>query len=534
MALVGYIYRVLVLNSVGTLKPMSLESAVAFALFCMGFLAAQPKRGFMLTITNRTTGGTMARRLLPMAFLVPLLLGLLLLAGEKAGYFREELALSIFAVSNIVIFTALISWNAKLLYRTDLDRVRTERRLAAQHNATRVLVEAPNLDVGLPRVLQAVCEALGWQIGAVWTLDHHAARLRCTQIWSSNDSGLQEFVRTAQTTVLPADGGLPGQVWSRGQPVWSQDVAQLSDDPLAGMARHAGLHGAFAVPIWSAHKIFGALEFFSRYVEPPDPDLLEMMGIVGTQIGLFIERTRAEAQLRDTSANLQRSNTELQQFAHVASHDLFEPLRMITSYLQLLQQHYHHQLDARAAEFIGFALDGAKRMDALIHDLLVYSRVDVRGRSLEPTAAEQALDAALSNLKVAIEETGATITRGPLPWVRADSVQLTQVFQNLIGNAIKFHGPEPPRVEIEARRQNNEWRFLVRDNGIGFESKFFDTVFVIFQRLHTRQEYAGTGMGLAICKKIIERHGGRIWVESVPGKGSTFYFTLPAIDGAGG
>ena len=530
LALVGYIYRVLVLNRLGMSKPMSLESALVCALLCLGFLAAQPRRGVMLTITNATSGGIMARRLLPMAILIPLLSGLLLLMGEKAGLYGEELAISIFAVANVLIFTTLIWWNAKLLFVADLERVRTERRLAAQHNATRVLAESSGLEVAVPRLLQAVCEALGWQIGALWTFDRQAALLRCAHLWHAAEVHQNEFVQESRACSLSPGDGLPGVVWRQAGPLWISDLARDSRVKRSASAAKAGLHSAFGLPIWSGHEMYGVLEFFSRTAEPRDPALLEMMGIVAAQIGLFIERTRAEEQLRETTANLQRSNAELQQFAHVASHDLFEPLRMITSYLQLLQQEYRGGLDARAHEFIGFALDGARRMDALIHDLLAYSRLDVRGHALEPVESEHALNAALANLKIAIEEAHATITRSPLPRVRADSLQLTQVFQNLIGNAIKFHGSEPPRIEVAAHRRNGEWLFLVRDNGIGIDPRFFETIFVIFQRLHTRAEYGGTGMGLAICKKIIERHGGRIWVESAPGKGSTFFFTLPVSD----
>jgi signal transduction histidine kinase len=244
---------------------------------------------------------------------------------------------------------------------------------------------------------------------------------------------------------------------------------------------------------------------------------------------LSMERARAEQQLRQTSANLARSNTELQQFAYVASHDLSEPLRMITSYLQLLTRRSRDKLDPQSLEFIDFAIDGALRMEALIKDLLAYSRVDARGENFEPTDTEKSFDSAISNLKVAIDENKAVVSHQPLPTVTADSVQMTLVFQNLIGNALKFHAESPPHVEVGANRHDGEWVFFVRDDGIGIDPKQFDRIFAIFQRLHTRREYPGTGMGLAICKKIVERHGGKIWVESEPGKGSTFFFTLPVL-----
>jgi light-regulated signal transduction histidine kinase (bacteriophytochrome) len=212
----------------------------------------------------------------------------------------------------------------------------------------------------------------------------------------------------------------------------------------------------------------------------------------------------------------------------VASHDLQEPLRMVASYVQLLARRYEGKLDSDADEFIGFAVDGAVRMWKLINDLLTYSRVGMRGGGLEPTDSETVLVQTVNDLKVAITENGALVTHDPLPMVMADRPQLGQLFQNLIGNAIKFRRDEPPRVHISASRNGNGWTFSVRDNGIGVAPEYSERIFIIFQRLHNREEYAGTGIGLAVCKKIVERHGGRIWVKSEVGKGSTFYFILPA------
>jgi signal transduction histidine kinase/DNA-binding response OmpR family regulator len=250
------------------------------------------------------------------------------------------------------------------------------------------------------------------------------------------------------------------------------------------------------------------------------------------------ERKRVEQELKQTMAELAHSNKELEQFAYVASHDLQEPLRMVTSYVQLLARRYQGKLDADADEFIAYAVDGATRMQALINDLLAYSRVGTRGKPFEPTDCEAVLDQALANLQVAIEDNGAVVTHDPLPTVMADGTQLVQLFQNLIGNAIKFRGDESPRVHISAHRQSaienrksDEWVFSVRDNGIGIDPEYHERIFIIFQRLHTREEYPGTGIGLSVCRKIVERHGGRIWVESQPGKGSTFYFTIPMMEG---
>jgi len=241
----------------------------------------------------------------------------------------------------------------------------------------------------------------------------------------------------------------------------------------------------------------------------------------------MVERKRAEEQLKRTLADLERSNKELEQFAYVASHDLQEPLRMVSSYTQLLARRYQDQLDQDAHEFIGYAVDGAERMRRLINDLLAYSRLGTRGKSFGKTDSRQVLEESLANLQTAIGETGATVTHDGLPTVIADESQLTQVFQNLVGNAIKFHGQAPPAIHIGAERKHDEWVFSVRDNGIGIDPQYYERIFVIFQTLHPRDQYPGTGIGLALCKRIVERHGGRIWVESALGEGATFCFTIP-------
>ncbi len=246
----------------------------------------------------------------------------------------------------------------------------------------------------------------------------------------------------------------------------------------------------------------------------------------GKIVGVFAaardirDRKRAEVELI-------RSNQDLQQFAYVASHDLQEPLRNVASCLQLLQEEYNNRIDAEADQYIHYAVEGAVRMKALIQDLLAYSRVGTKGKPLKPTDCEQILAATVENLRFAITETGAVITHDPLPTIHADDTQLLQVFQNLIGNAIKFRRDDPPCIHVSAVKNKADWIFSVKDNGIGIDSRYIDRIFMIFQRLHKRSQYDGTGMGLAIVKRVVERHGGRVWVESQLGKGTTFYFMMP-------
>ena len=246
----------------------------------------------------------------------------------------------------------------------------------------------------------------------------------------------------------------------------------------------------------------------------------------GKVVGIFAaarditDRKRAEEELT-------RSNEDLQQFAYVASHDLQEPLRNVASCLQMLEKKYKNNLDAKADQYIHYAVESSVRMKALILDLLAYSRVGTKGKPPQRVDCEQILDQTVKNLRSAISEAGAVITHDPLPTILADDTQLLQVFQNLIGNAIKFRRDEPPQIHVSAVKNKKEWIFSVKDNGIGIESRHLDRIFVIFQRLHKRSQYDGTGMGLAIVKKVVERHNGRVWVESEPGIGTTFYFTIP-------
>jgi PAS domain S-box-containing protein len=539
------------------------------------------------------------------------------------------------------------------LFQSENQRLRAARRLAVQYTTARVLSEESSLNVALPKILQAICESLGWPVGGMWQVDPRSNSINCVEVWHAPSATVKEFELATRGASMPPGVDLPGRVWSSGEPTWIRHLAKDANFPRTPFAEKVGLHSGLGFPIRHGQRVMGMMEFFSEEIQQPDAALLDMLAAIGRQIGQFIERQRMEAALRDsealyhslvdtlpisvlrkdldgkvtfgnrhycetlgrplqellgktdfdlfperlaekyvaddrkvvktrevfedverhqtpdgrnlyvhvlkapvydahgevvgtqvifwdetarkqaeedlqrTAAELTRSNRELEQFAYVASHDLQEPLRMVASYTQLLARRYHDQLDSAAQEYIRFAVSGATRMAELINDLLAFSRVGTKGKPFAPVACEAVLADALANLKVTLAETGAEITHAALPTVMADAGQLAQLFQNLLSNALKFRGPEPPRVHVQAEPQNGEWVFSVRDNGMGIEPQYFDRIFVIFQRLHTRDEYPGTGIGLALCKKIVERHGGRIWVESESGRGSTFRFSLP-------
>jgi PAS domain S-box-containing protein len=313
--------------------------------------------------------------------------------------------------------------------------------------------------------------------------------------------------------------------------IWGRSPAELAEHPESWAE---SIHPDDRERVWklaSNHHVTGEYQATYRIIRPDGSlrwvfdhgkGIRNEKGEVIRLVGSVVDITALKA----VEEELIRSNEELQRFAYVASHDLQEPLRSVSSFLQLLQRKYQGRLDSDADEYIGFAVDGAHRMKRLIGDLLAYSRIDNQAKPPEPAALDSALDVALENLKGAIQESGAAIVRDPLPTVKVDEAQLAQVFQNLIGNAIKFRGERALEIRIGAEKTDSGWTVHVRDNGIGIESQYAERIFVIFQRLHG-QKYPGSGIGLTICKKIVERHQGRIRMESAPGEGTAFYFTLP-------
>ena len=336
---------------------------------------------------------------------------------------------------------------------------------------------------------------------------------------------------------MPMRGTTEEQALLGGAGIWNltEEIVQSGVLPGELESMEAGFRSIITVPLLSMHKTVAFLTVASKVEGAYSEEDLQLLSLVGDQVAGAVATSLLVAELQRTHDELRRSNADLEQFAYVASHDLQEPLRMVSSYVTLLERRYRGRLDPDADDFIHFAVDGAERMRQLIQDLLAFSRVGTRGGELVPTDSRAALTRALENLQVLIDETDARVILDEMPEVNADPGQLELVFQNLIGNAIKYRGEDRPKVTVSAVAQEGHWLFGVKDNGIGFEQKFADRIFGVFQRLQTRSEYPGTGIGLAIAKKIVERHGGRIWADSQPGLGSTFWFTMPAsADAYGG
>ncbi len=336
---------------------------------------------------------------------------------------------------------------------------------------------------------------------------------------------------------MPMKGTTEEQALLGGAGIWNLTGEIVQSGVLPGEleSMEAGFRSIITVPLLSMHETVAFLTVASKAEGAYSEEDLQFLCLVGDQVAGAVATSLLVTELQSTHDELRRSNADLEQFAYVASHDLQEPLRMVSSYVTLLERRYQGRLDADADDFIHFAVDGAERMRQLIQDLLAFSRVGTRGGELVPTDSRAALARALENLQVLIDETEARVIFEEMPEVNADPGQLELVFQNLIGNAIKYRGEDRPKVSVSAVAEEGHWLFGVKDNGIGFEQKFADRIFGVFQRLQTRSEYPGTGIGLAIAKKIVERHGGRIWAESEPGLGSTFWFTMPAsVNGSGG
>ena len=472
-----YLFGLQTFSGIASVTRAAVHGAVAFIALCAGILCVRPDRGVMKIAVSDTQGGSMWRRLFPMAIVVPALLGWLRLEAQEAGYFETEIWVALFATATAAVVAGVIWWYAESLDTTDRKRRTAEEQVQRASLYARSLFDA-SLD-------PLVTISRKGKITDVNTATEQFTSMCREQLIGSDFS--EHFTEPEKARQGCQQAFEQGAV--RDYPLAIRDKAGRTTDVLYNAT-------VYKNPAGEIEGIFAAAREIS-------------------------ERKRFEEELK-------RSNAELQQFAYVASHDLQEPLRMVASYTQLLAQRYLGKLDSDADEFIGFAVDGAKRMQNLIEDLLAYSRVGTREKGPRLCESEQIARSALKNLSVAVEESGASIEIADLPEIKCDARQLETVLQNLIANAIKFRNKGKPCViQISARQEGQNWIFWVKDNGVGIEPRHFERIFQVFQRLCTREEYPGNGIGLAICKKNVERHHGRIWLESQAGAGTTFYFTIP-------
>jgi PAS domain S-box-containing protein len=414
-----------------------------------------------------------SRKLLLWMIAVPIATFAFALAGERAGYYSSQTGSALQAAGNVVVLAILLVLTLRRLQATDTLLERASERFR------RVIESAPN---------------------AILLVDRHR---KITLI----NGKTEEMFGYARAEIV------------------GRDVESLI--PQRFRERHPEyIRAFFSSP--QARPMGAGRELFGLHKNGSEVPIEIGLNFVETQEGLYALASVVDITERKRSQDeLRRSNAELEQFAYVASHDLQEPLRMVASYTELLGQRYRGQLDDKADKYIHYAVDGAKRMQQLVADLLAYSRVGSQGKPPLPVDAGGVLQSVLKSLDRLVRDAEATIEIGTLPTVMADETQLRQLFQNMLGNAIKFRGAAPPRVEVRAVPDLHFWRFSFADNGIGIEMQYAEKIFQMFQRLHSIGKYEGSGIGLAISKRIVERHGGRIWLESTPGVGTIFYFTLP-------
>jgi PAS domain S-box-containing protein len=407
------------------------------------------------------------------------------------------------------------------------------RTLVALRNSSFAMMHAVDEDYYLDEVCRIIVEDCGHSM--VWIgLNEEMSKKVIPVAYAGFE---EDYLKTLNITWDNTDlgQGPTGTAIRTGKPYICENM-QIDPKfkPWREEAIKRGYASSIVLPLSLDDKVFGALNIYSKETSPFSKEEKKLLNELANDISYGITflrlrnaHTKAENDLREGLIEVERSNAELEQFAYVTSHDLREPLRMITSFLQLLERRYKDQLDEDANEFIGFAVDGAKRLDAMINDILIYSRVANKERTLTNINLNKTLEEVYLNLKTSIEETNAEITHDQLPTLVVDGQLMIQLFQNLIGNAIKYRSKKTPKIHISAEKEDKKWLFSVKDNGIGISHKHLERIFTIFQRLHSKEEYEGTGIGLSIVQKIVHQHHGQIWVQSESGKGSTFYFTIP-------
>ena len=603
-AVLGYVYGISALATLGSPTPISLPTAVALICTAVALVMADPDHALAQQITDPGPAGQVARRVGPAALLVVPIGAWLRLVGERAGLYTDTFGLVLMVSFEALVLLLVGAWAGERVLQLERARVEAQatrdrffdlsadgisilspdgRFLFAGASWEHLVGYAPVDLVGHPlsdfihdpadgsrtaaaldatrmgrdvRVIQNRFGARdGTQRWLEWTAraDEDGSRIyavardvtervRAEAEQARREALLREqagLLDLAHDAILVRDLDSRVRYWNAGA---TETYGWTADEAL-GQVTHVLLRTEFPESLATVDQVLldsgrweGQLRHTTRdgrQIAIASRQALErdedgaVLGILEINRDVT-ESVEAQDRLEEYAAALGRSNADLEQFAYVASHDLQEPLRMVTGFMSLLQKRYEGRLGPDADEYIGFAVDGARRMQVLINDLLAYSRVDSRARPFERIELGTVLDEAVTNLRATVQETGATIHRGDLPAVVGDRVQVVQLLQNLVGNALKFRRPTvPPQVWVGAERGRSEWCVYVRDDGIGIAPEHYAQIFEIFRRLHGREEYPGSGIGLAICKKIVERHGGRIWVESKPGLGATFWFSLP-------
>ena len=461
----------------------------------------------------------------------------------------------------MLAFMGTITLTGLALAAVASERRRAEQRLHVQDAVSRILLDAATLQEAAPGILKAFCEIAGWDFGALWHVDRNRNQLCCVDTWCIPAIKIAEFERISRARTFSPEIGLPGTVWTRGTPQWIPNVTQFPNFPRMPYADRAGLRAAFCFPFKLGAEVLGVIECFSREVREPDDSFLRMLASIGSQLGQFVERKRAEQALReseqrfrstaealqraqaalnqhvetleqaisDRTATLRETISELEMFSYSISHDMRAPLRAMRSYGSLLREELAGNISPEHADFLDRIVAASERLDRYIRDVLGYSKV-ARGDFPLDAINLQKLVEELIVQSANLQPPNARVTiSGPLPAVRGHVIALRQCISNILSNAVKFVAPDAaPSVRISAESSKGKVRICFQDNGLGIDPKDQERIFGMFERLHAQKEYDGTGIGLAIVKKAIERIGGRVGLESAPGKGSTFWLELPS------
>ncbi len=525
---VGFLYGIVEFYSIPRLSGIAWPTVTAMLCLGLGLIFSHPSSGPAALILREDPGGQMLRRMLPAAVLIPLILGWLKVAGEHRNLIDTPTGTALLAILMIVLFAAALWRSAAGLSRSSANQRNAEETIRRSLERFELLASTAGrlLQSSEPqKVVESLClkvmEHLDCHAFFNYLADEHAGRLQLNAC-----AGIPQE-KAAQIEWLDYGIAVCGCAARDGCRIVAEHIP-TTPDPRTELVKSFGIKAYACHPLLgSAGEVIGTLSFGTRSRETFSENDLSLMKAVADHVAVAIVRMQTERSLRRTVSELERSNRELEQFAYISAHDLQEPLRQVRSYVQLVKERYGEKFDGKGAQCMGFIYEGAERMSALVTGLLAYSQIGGQDGKQEKVDCEAVLTTALGSLKALIDEAGAHITCDGLPTLQADKMQLILLFENLVGNALKFRRDGiSPKIYIGCRRDGGKWLFWVKDNGIGIDPQYHEKVFLIFQRLHGLGKYAGTGIGLAICKKIVEQHGGRIWFESQANEGATFYFTL--------